>query len=90
LASKTAFGKGGPCQRILQWLGQCLVSLNVIWNKYGRMQIDKFKSRAKSDRWNSITAGCISGGLLAYNTGPTGIAFGCGSFAAFSAAIDCN
>lgn len=46
------------------------------------------KVRARHDMWNSALAGCFAGGLLAYNTGPKGICFGCASFAAFSVAID--
>ncbi|KAK9760690.1 Mitochondrial import inner membrane translocase subunit tim22 [Basidiobolus ranarum] len=44
--------------------------------------------RAKNDLWNSVSAGCITGGILAAQTGPRGVMFGCGGFAAFSAAID--
>lgn len=44
--------------------------------------------RAKSDLHNSVAAGCITGGALAYKAGPQAAAFGCAGFAAFSAAID--
>ena len=37
---------------------------------------------------NSVSAGCITGGLLAMNAGPQAAAMGCAGFAAFSAAID--
>lgn len=44
--------------------------------------------RAKNDIYNSIAAGCVTGGTLAVKTGPRGMAMGCAGFAAFSAAID--
>lgn len=46
------------------------------------------KARAKHDRWNSIYAGCTAGAVLAHSGGPKAMALGCGTFAAFSAAID--
>ena len=44
--------------------------------------------RAKSDLQNSVVAGCLTGGALAYKAGPQATALGCAGFAAFSAAID--
>ncbi|CAG59534.1 uncharacterized protein GVI51_G05489 [Nakaseomyces glabratus] len=44
--------------------------------------------RAKNDIYNGITAGCITGGGLAYKSGPQAALVGCAGFAAFSAAID--
>ncbi|AQZ10166.1 TIM22 (YDL217C) [Zygosaccharomyces parabailii] len=44
--------------------------------------------RAKNDLYNGISAGCITGGGLAYKGGPQAAAIGCAGFAAFSAAID--
>lgn len=44
--------------------------------------------RAKNDLTNSVAAGCVTGGILAYKAGPQAAALGCGGFAAFSAAID--
>lgn len=44
--------------------------------------------RAKSDLTNSVAAGCITGGALAFKAGPQAAALGCAGFAAFSAAID--
>lgn len=44
--------------------------------------------RAKSDLQNSVVAGCITGGALAYKAGPQAAALGCAGFAAFSTAID--
>ncbi|KAJ1667640.1 Mitochondrial import inner membrane translocase subunit tim22 [Coemansia sp. RSA 1813] len=44
--------------------------------------------RARNDIYNSVAAGCITGGTLAVRTGPRGMAAGCAGFAAFSAAID--
>ena len=45
-------------------------------------------TRAKNDLYNGITAGCITGGALAYKNGPQAAALGCAGFALFSAAID--
>jgi import inner membrane translocase subunit TIM22 len=44
--------------------------------------------RAKSDIYNGLVAGCLTGGALARNAGPQSVAVGCAGFAAFSAAID--
>lgn len=44
--------------------------------------------RAKNDLYNGVSAGCITGGGLAYKGGPQAAAVGCAGFAAFSAAID--
>jgi len=44
--------------------------------------------RAKSDLTNSVAAGCVTGGALAYKAGPQAALLGCAGFAAFSAAID--
>ncbi|KAJ1654414.1 Mitochondrial import inner membrane translocase subunit tim22 [Dispira simplex] len=44
--------------------------------------------RAKNDLYNSVSAGCITGGILAAKTGPKGALLGCAGFAAFSTAID--
>jgi hypothetical protein len=44
--------------------------------------------RAKNDLTNSVVAGCITGGALAYKAGPQAALLGCGGFAAFSTAID--
>jgi len=44
--------------------------------------------RAKSDIYNGLAAGCISGGVLSWRGGPQGMALGCVGFAAFSGAID--
>ncbi|CAO3692843.1 unnamed protein product [Umbelopsis ramanniana] len=44
--------------------------------------------RAKNDLYNSASAGCITGGLLAHKAGPQATALGCAGFAAFSTAID--
>ncbi|KAL1499519.1 hypothetical protein AB1Y20_011722 [Prymnesium parvum] len=46
------------------------------------------KSRGRSDRWNAVGGGCITGGVLAINAGPQGMAMGCAGFAVFSYAID--
>ena len=44
--------------------------------------------RARNDLANGVAAGCLTGGILARNGGPTAVAGGCAAFAAFSAAID--
>lgn len=44
--------------------------------------------RAKNDIYNGVSAGCITGGGLAYKSGPQAALIGCAGFAAFSAAID--
>ena len=44
--------------------------------------------RARADLTNSVAAGCVTGGALAYKAGPQAAALGCAGFAAFSAAID--
>jgi len=44
--------------------------------------------RAKSDIYNGLWAGCITGGGLAYKNGPQAALVGCAGFAAFSLAID--
>ncbi|OAA66977.1 tim22-like protein [Niveomyces insectorum RCEF 264] len=44
--------------------------------------------RAKNDMVNGVTAGCLTGAILARKAGPQAAALGCAGFAAFSAAID--
>lgn len=44
--------------------------------------------RAKNDIYNGVAAGCITGGGLAYKSGPQAALVGCAGFAAFSTAID--
>lgn len=44
--------------------------------------------RARHDMYNSVSSGCITGGVLAKSAGPKAAAIGCAGFAAFSAAID--
>ena len=44
--------------------------------------------RARNDLANGVAAGCLTGGILARNGGPTAVAGGCAAFAAFRAAID--
>jgi import inner membrane translocase subunit TIM22 len=46
------------------------------------------KYRGRHDKMNSVYAGCIAGGVMAHSAGPGGMAIGCASFAAFSAAIE--
>ena len=43
--------------------------------------------RARNDLANGVAAGCLTGGILARNGGPTAVAGGCAAFAAFSAAF---
>ncbi|CCE66132.1 hypothetical protein TPHA_0O01650 [Tetrapisispora phaffii CBS 4417] len=44
--------------------------------------------RAKNDIYNGVAAGCITGGGLAFKSGPQAALIGCAGFAAFSTAID--
>jgi len=44
--------------------------------------------RAKTDIWNSLSAGCFSGAVLAGRAGPKAMIAGCATFSAFSYAID--
>ncbi|ODV88595.1 hypothetical protein CANCADRAFT_3240 [Tortispora caseinolytica NRRL Y-17796] len=44
--------------------------------------------RAKTDVWNGVSAGCLTGGGLAVKSGPQAALAGCAAFAAFSGAID--
>ncbi|CCH59793.1 hypothetical protein TBLA_0B09770 [Henningerozyma blattae CBS 6284] len=44
--------------------------------------------RAKNDIYNGVWAGCVTGGGLAYKSGPQAAALGCAGFAAFSTAIE--
>ncbi|KAK9824300.1 hypothetical protein WJX72_009265 [[Myrmecia] bisecta] len=46
------------------------------------------KMRAKHDIWNSVYAGCATGGVLGASAGPKAACVGCVTFAAFSAFID--
>ena len=46
------------------------------------------KARGKSDSWNGICAGCVTGSLLSIKLGPRFMPGGCLGFAAFSAGID--
>jgi import inner membrane translocase subunit TIM22 len=42
--------------------------------------------RAKNDIYNGVAAGCITGGGLAFKSGPQAALIGCAGFAAFSTA----
>ena len=44
--------------------------------------------RAKHDLANGAAAGCLTGAILARNSGPQAMAGGCAAFAAFSTAIE--
>jgi import inner membrane translocase subunit TIM22 len=45
-------------------------------------------ARGKHDLTNSVAAGCATGAVLAYKSGPVGMCLGCAGFAAFSVVID--
>lgn len=38
--------------------------------------------------WNPLTAGCFTGGVLAWGSGPIGMGMGCAGLAGFALAID--
>eukprot|EP00929_Paragymnodinium_shiwhaense_P000699 TRINITY_DN100932_c0_g1_i1.p2 TRINITY_DN100932_c0_g1~~TRINITY_DN100932_c0_g1_i1.p2 ORF type:complete len:181 (-),score=35.93 TRINITY_DN100932_c0_g1_i1:143-685(-) len=46
------------------------------------------RERAARDLPNAMYAGCITGGILAFQAGPQAMAWGCGGFAVFSAIIE--
>jgi len=46
------------------------------------------KYRGKTDVWNSVLSGCVTGAAMQAKAGPSSAAFGCGGFAAFSLVID--
>lgn len=46
------------------------------------------KARGKHDKVNSLSAGCMAGGILSARAGPKAAAFGCAGFALFSYIID--
>ncbi|CAE7424717.1 mfap-1 [Symbiodinium sp. KB8] len=46
------------------------------------------RERACRDLPNAILSGCVTGGVLAFQGGPTGMALGCAGFAAFSGVIE--
>ena len=46
------------------------------------------KNRGNNEVLNGLYAGCITGGVLAYKGGTTGMAMGCAGIGAFSLAID--
>jgi len=63
-------------------------SLMVIGAVFSCSECFVEKARGRTDRWNPIYGGCITGGVLAASAGPQAMAVGCAGFAAFSAAID--
>mmetsp|Transcript_4763 Transcript_4763/g.17120 ORF Transcript_4763/g.17120 Transcript_4763/m.17120 type:complete len:206 (+) Transcript_4763:204-821(+) len=46
------------------------------------------QARAQHDVYNSVAAGCFTGGAMAARSGPQAMCLGCAGFAAFSALID--
>ena len=68
-----------PCpSQSFAWMGFLFAGSECVIEKW----------RAKTDIYNSVSAGCVTGATLAYGTGPKGMCIGCAGFAAFSAAID--
>mmetsp|Transcript_20687 Transcript_20687/g.25602 ORF Transcript_20687/g.25602 Transcript_20687/m.25602 type:complete len:229 (-) Transcript_20687:126-812(-) len=48
--------------------------------------VEKF--RGKTDVWNPVVSGCVTGAMMQAKSGVQGAAFGCAGFAAFSIVID--
>ena len=46
------------------------------------------KARGRTDKWNQIGGGCLTGAILAYGSGPQAMCLGCAGFAAFSALFE--
>ena len=56
--------------------------------KANAMRVSPSQARAKHDIYNSIAAGCVTGGAISASGGPQAACVGCVGFAAFSAVID--
>ena len=46
------------------------------------------KARGKTDVWNQVVSGCVTGAAMQAKSGPQASLVGCGGFAAFSLIID--
>jgi len=59
--------------------------LGLMWSS-SECWIEKY--RGKTDIWNSISAGCLTGAILGARGGIGAMGFGCGGMAAFSVLMD--
>mmetsp|Transcript_81137 Transcript_81137/g.160824 ORF Transcript_81137/g.160824 Transcript_81137/m.160824 type:complete len:175 (+) Transcript_81137:26-550(+) len=55
---------------------------------YAGVECSLERERAKKDIPTAMYAGCVTGGILAFQAGPQAMALGCAGFAAFSAVIE--
>lgn len=74
-------GFGQACFRMARNFGK----IGVV---YGAVECCLERERASKDVPNAMYAGCVTGGILAFQAGPQAMAFGCAGFAAFSAVIE--
>mmetsp|Transcript_49774 Transcript_49774/g.131978 ORF Transcript_49774/g.131978 Transcript_49774/m.131978 type:complete len:181 (-) Transcript_49774:114-656(-) len=74
-------GFGEACRR----MSRNFAKLGVLY-----ASVDCFleRERAAKDIPNSMYAGCVTGGILAFQSGPQAMALGCGGFALFSGIIE--
>ena len=63
-------------------------SFGVVGTLFAGSECVVEKARARSDIYNGLGGGCISGAALAYKGGPQSMLMGCAGFAAFSLVID--
>eukprot|EP00930_Biecheleria_cincta_P075299 TRINITY_DN62463_c0_g1_i1.p1 TRINITY_DN62463_c0_g1~~TRINITY_DN62463_c0_g1_i1.p1 ORF type:complete len:189 (+),score=38.89 TRINITY_DN62463_c0_g1_i1:155-721(+) len=72
--------------------GQACVRMARNFSKFGFVYagVECFfeRERAVRDVPNAMYAGCVTGGILGFQGGPSGMAMGCAGIAAFSAVIE--
>eukprot|EP00933_Yihiella_yeosuensis_P041251 TRINITY_DN35664_c0_g1_i1.p1 TRINITY_DN35664_c0_g1~~TRINITY_DN35664_c0_g1_i1.p1 ORF type:complete len:187 (-),score=24.02 TRINITY_DN35664_c0_g1_i1:63-623(-) len=74
-------GFGQACTRSARQFGK----FGVV---YAGVECAMERERASMDLQNAIYAGCITGGIIAFQGGPGAMAMSCGGLAAFSAVIE--
>lgn len=74
-------GFGANCVRMAKGFGK-------VGLVYSGIECAIERERAQRDVPNALYAGCLTGAVLAYQTGPQGMAMSCAGFAAFSAVIE--